>query len=577
MDFNEEKQNKRLAELRRKEEEDLAETLSKKYRLEYLDLSRVSINTDGLRIVGEGLARAAGIAVFGMIGKKISVAVRTPNNPKVEEVLGDLKSKGFTPTLYMVSSASLERAWERYKDLSFAIETKAGVLDISGDEIVKLLGKLKTLENVKGEIGEVIKMKKAYRISRILETVLAGSLSADASDVHVEPEEAYVRLRYRLDGVLTDILNFDRDTYSLLLSRIKLLSSLKLNIKDQAQDGRFSVSINSKDIEIRTSIIPGAYGESIVLRILNPETIALPMEELGIPANLFKILEHEIKKPNGMILTTGPTGSGKTTTLYAFMKRIHTPQVKIITIEDPIEYHLPGIVQTQVEKNYSFSQGLRSALRQDPDVIMVGEIRDGEVAETAINAALTGHLVFSTLHTNNAAGSFPRLIDLGVNPKVMSSAVSIVMAQRLVRRLCKVCKKETPLSPDSKKIVDKILKSITNKSELPENTSVVWEPVGCPECKGLGYRGRIGIYEAIRMDHEIETIINENPSEREVWSAAKPQGILTMQQDGVVKVLAGVTSLGELTRVIDLEELEESAITEPGLAAEAGGSEAPAP
>ena len=493
-EFNEDKQKHKLFELRKKEEEELAETLSQKYGVEYLDLSRMSINTDGLRLVEEPKAREAGLAVFGMVGKKLAIAIRTPNNPKVKEILDALTARGLIPTLYMVSEASLARAWERYKDLSFAVETKAGVLDISGEEIEKLLGKFKTLKDIAEEVTEVIKMKKAYRISRILETVLAGAFARNASDVHVEPEETYVRLRYRLDGVLTDVLTFDRDTYTLLLARIKLLSGLKLNVKDEAQDGRFSVSINARDTEIRTSIIPGAYGESIVLRVLSPEMIALPMEELGIEERLFKILEREIKKPNGMILTTGPTGSGKTTTLYAFMKRIHTPMVKIITIEDPIEYHLPGIVQTQVEKEYTFAQGLRSALRQDPDVIMVGEIRDADVAETAINAALTGHLVFSTLHTNNAAGAFPRLIDLGVNPKVMSSAVSIVLAQRLVRKLCPACRKETLLSGDDKKIVGRVLKSVYEKSLIPTGATKVWEPGGCEQCGGSGHKGRNRIF-----------------------------------------------------------------------------------
>src|SRR3989344_584145 len=557
-EFHEDKQEHKLLELRKKEEEELAEMLSQKYGVGYLDLSRMSINTDGLRLVEETKAREAALAVFGMIGKKLAVAIRTPNNPKVSEILEELGKRGYQLTLYMVSEASLNRAWERYKDLSFAVETKAGVLDISGGEIEKLLVKFKTLKDIEAEIMEVIKMKKAYRISRILETVLAGAFASNASDVHVEPEEGYVRLRYRLDGVLTDVLTFDRDTYTLLLARIKLLSGLKLNVKSEAQDGRFSVSINDRDTEIRTSIIPGAYGESIVLRVLSPEMIALPMEELGVEERLFKILEHEIRKPNGMILTTGPTGSGKTTTLYAFMKRIHTPQVKIITIEDPIEYHLPGIVQTQVEKNYSFSQGLRSALRQDPDVIMVGEIRDGEVAETAINAALTGHLLFSTLHTNNAAGAFPRLIDLGVNPKVMSSAVSIVLAQRLVRKLCLACRKEVILVGDEKKTVERVLRSIDVKSLIPAEVTKMWEPVGCKACSGLGYKGRIGVFEAITMDHAIETLINENPSEREIWNAARKQGILTMQQDGVRKVLAGVTSLAELARVVDLSDLEEA-------------------
>lgn len=446
-------------------------------------------------------------------------------------------------------------AWERYKDLSFAVKTKAGVLDISGDEIRNLIHELKTLEDIKQLIQKTLTMKKAYRISRILETVFAGGLASGASDVHIEPEEKNVRMRYRLDGVLTEILMFDLETYGLLLSRIKLISGLKLNVKDAAQDGRFSVKIDQENIEVRTSILPGAYGESIVLRILQPSTIALSMEELGIEPNLLSALKREIRKPNGMILNTGPTGSGKTTTLYAFLKSVHTPQIKIITIEDPIEYHLPGIVQTQVDKKkYTFASGLRSTLRQDPDVIMVGEIRDGEVAETAINAALTGHLVFSTLHTNTAAGSFPRLIDLGVNPKVISSAVNIVMAQRLVRRLCEKCKKEVPLEGEKKSLVDSIISSIVNKENVPEQQSVVWEAVGCNECGGSGFKGRIGIYEAIIMDDVIEKLIKESASERDIEKGALGQGIMSLKQDGLLKVLRGVTSLEELERVIELKE-----------------------
>ena len=570
IEFSEDRQRQKLAELRKKEEEDLAQALAGQYGLEYLDLSRTSINTDALRLVEESRARSAGLAVFGMVDKNLAAAIRTPNNPLVSEVVTELSSRGYRPTLYLVSEAGLKRAWERYKDLSFAVETKAGVLDISGEDIRALLGKLSTLPAIAAEIGEVIKLKRAYRISRILETVLAGALASGASDVHVEPEEGYVRLRYRLDGVLTDVLTFDRDTYELLRSRVKLLSGLKLNIVNEAQDGRFSVTIDERDIEMRTSVIPGAYGESIVLRVLDPATIGLSMEELGIPENLFKILEREIKKPNGMLLTCGPTGSGKTTTLYAFLKRIHTPEIKIITIEDPVEYHLPGIVQTQVEKGYTFAEGLRSGLRQDPDVIMVGEVRDSEVAETAINAALTGHLVFSTLHTNNAAGAFPRLIDLGVNPKVMSSAISVVLAQRLVRKLCPACRRETPLSGEAKETVLRILKSISAKGAAPANPGRAFEPVGCEKCGGSGYKGRIGIFEAVLMDRTIERIINENPSEREIWQAAKPQGMLTMRQDGVLKVLSGTTSLAELARVIDLSQSELEEAADPAITEEQG-------
>jgi type II secretory ATPase GspE/PulE/Tfp pilus assembly ATPase PilB-like protein len=257
-----------------------------------------------------------------------------------------------------------------------------------------------------------------------------------------------------------------------------------------------------------------------------------------------------------MILNTGPTGSGKTTTLYAFLKKVHTTEVKIITIENPIEYHLPGIVQTQTDekKNYGFSEGLRSALRQDPDIIMVGEIRDKETAEIAINSALTGHLVFSTLHTNNAAGTFPRLIDLGVNSKILSSAINLAMAQRLVRKLCSVCKKEIAIDEVARKTIKGVLDTITDKT-YTEGISLekMWTGVGCDKCNFTGFKGRIGIYEAIQMSEAIEKVITENPSEREINKAALPQNILNLTQDGILKVLQGVTTLEELERVVNVE------------------------
>ncbi|MDO8492469.1 MAG: ATPase, T2SS/T4P/T4SS family, partial [bacterium] len=392
--FDEDKSDKRIGELLKKEEEELAQMLSQKYGIEYLDLSRISIETDALRLVPENESRLAKIAVFEATGKKLKLAVLSPDSDGTKTVLDDLKQHGYEVTAFMVSKASLERAWARYKEISFASETKAGVLDISNEEIENFVSKVRSLSDVQKLIKEILLQKKGLRISKILEIVLAGAFSMGASDVHVEPEENDVRLRYRLDGVLTDILNFDKETFQLLLSRIKLLSRLKLNVKGLAQDGRFSIKISGEEIEIRTSLLPGAYSDSIVLRILNPKAISVPMEELGIPDKLYKLLDHEIGKPNGMLLTTGPTGSGKTTTLYAFLRKIHKPEIKIITIEDPIEYHMPGVVQTQADhKQYTFASGLRSALRQDPDVIMVGEIRDAETAEVATQAANTGHLV----------------------------------------------------------------------------------------------------------------------------------------------------------------------------------------
>jgi type IV pilus assembly protein PilB len=555
--FDEEKEVEKVKFLHKKEEEDLAATLASRHGVTYLDLSAVPINIDALRLIKEDEARAAEVAIFNATDKEVDVAVLSPASDKVKEVIDSLERRGYKPTIYMVSHASLEKVWDRYKDLSYSFETKSGALDISNEEILEMIKKVHALPDIKKLIDEVLGMKRAYRVSKILEIILAGGIATNASDIHIEPSESATRLRYRLDGVLTDVLEFDKETFELLLSRIKLISELKLNVKAKAQDGRFSIKLSDTEIEVRTSLLPGPYGESVVLRVLNPDTIALELENLGIHPKLLPILEEEIRKPNGLILTTGPTGSGKTTTLYAFIKKIYTPDVKVITIENPIEYHLKGIVQTQTdaEGEYTFAEGLRSALRQDPDVIMVGEIRDAETAGVAVNASLTGHLVFSTLHTNNAAGSFPRLLDLGVNPKVMSSALNVTIAQRLVRKLCDKCKKEVGLEGEDKKLVEEVVAGIYDKSYLEGlDLGKAWYSVGCEACGGLGYKGRIGVYEAIVMSKEIEDAVITNPSERDIREAAKSQKFLTIREDGVIKVLKGITTLDELRRVVDIEE-----------------------
>lgn len=556
--FNEEKQLHRVEDLKKREEEELAKILAPKYGVGYLDLTVQPINIDALRILKEEEAHDGELAVFNEIDKKIDVAVLSPNKPKTQAMIEELKNKGYIPSVFMVSHQSLKKVWDMYKEMSYSFETRSGALDISNEEIVDLLKKATSLKDITALIQEVLSAKKSYRISKILEIILAGALATKASDVHLEPEEDYVRLRYRLDGVLQDVLTFDLETYKLLVSRVKLISNLKLNV-GSAQDGRFSIKLPDGDIEIRTSLLPGAYLESIVLRILNPRSISVPLEELGIHPHLLEVLKKEIAKPNGMILTTGPTGSGKTTTLYAFLKKIHTPEIKIITIENPIEYHLPGIVQTQTnaDTGYTFAEGLRSALRQDPDVIMVGEVRDSETAEIAINSALTGHLVFSTLHTNNAGGTFPRLIDLGINPKILSSAINISIAQRLVRKLCQVCKKEIVLDNKQKNLVEKVIAGVPNKDFFKDvSKDKAFISVGCKECNHTGYKGRLGIYEGILMDSNIEKSVRENPSEREIFDAARGQGILSMAEDGVLKVLQGTTSFEELARVVDLSEFE---------------------
>lgn len=561
--FDEEKGEKQLDDLHRQEEEQLVANLAEsKFGLPYIDLYKLGIDNEALRAIPEVEAQKLNVAPFKLFGKNIFIAVLSPNDELLKNLREEVERVGLTPSFYMASHASIAKVWERYHELSMAESSKVGGLDISGEVLRDTAKKIQHIGDIAKLVTEALEGNKVHKISRLLEIILAGAIAIEASDIHIEPQQDRGRLRLRLDGILQDISFFGLDIYRLLNSRIKLLSGLKLTSKI-AQDGRFNIMEEDVEINIRTSLIPGAYGESIVMRILDPKSIRLEFKELGIEPFLFDIVEAEIKKPNGLILVTGPTGSGKTTTLYAFLQHIYSDDIKIITIEDPVEYHLTGITQTQVnlKRDYNFNEGLRSALRQDPDIIMVGEIRDGETAETAVQSALTGHMVFSTLHTNNAAGVIPRLIDLGVNPKILVSALSLSMAQRLVRKLCTVCKKEKTITPDEEKTIQIILAGMKSESKdlakhgLNEGEPIkLWEAPGCEKCNATGFKGRIGIFEAIKTDEAIEKIMPENPSEREIKKVAAAQGILSMRQDGVVKMLTGVTSYEEVAGVVDLNE-----------------------
>jgi type IV pilus assembly protein PilB len=553
--FDTKKTDATLLEAREREEEDVTSILSQKYGIPYADLTLKNIDSDSLRLIKEADARAAEAAAFANISKVLSLAVHNPNNPSLPTLLADLKTRGYTVNQFLVSAKSLEKILERYSEISTSSASKAGVVSVIDETLSKLTGAGAVRTAFVEELTTAIAEKSLNRISRIFEVVLAGAFALRVSDLHFEPREDSTLLRFRIDGVLTDAFRFDPATYHQLNSRIKLLSGVKLNITDRAQDGRFSISRSVGDIEMRVSFIPGNYGESIVMRILDPAATKVSYKDLGIQPKLLARLESEIRRSTGMLLTTGPTGSGKTTTLYSFLREIHTPEIKIITIEDPIEYHLDGIVQTQVESTkYTFAEGLRSIVRQDPDIIMVGEIRDGETAGIAIQAALTGHFVFSTLHTNDAAGTFPRLADLGVDPKSFGSAVTVAMAQRLLRKLDPTRKKERPLTESEKAMISKVFETLTDKSLIPEKIETVWEPVvdESPEHPDTGYKGRIGLYEAIFMDDELAEFLRANPPAHEVAKAATRQGYLTMAQDGLIKALNGVTSLEEVAATVDL-------------------------
>ena len=552
--FDTNAEDQKLAAIREREEEDLASILSEKYGLTYNDLTVTPVNMDALRLVPETQARAAEAVVFDKNGKHLSFALRNPQNTSLPALEALLIDQGYILDKFLVSGKSLDHAYVRYPDLSFSKQSDAGVFTLPKEELEALEAQLTSIPAFQELLDTLMADKKHAQVSKLFEEILAAAFAMKASDIHLEPEEEETRLRLRLDGILTDGYVFEPHTYQTLVSRIKLISGLKLNITDRAQDGRFSVNIGGSEVEVRTSLIPGGYGESVVLRILNPDAINVSFDSLGIHPKLLAKLETEIKRPNGMLLTTGPTGSGKTTTLYTFLRHIHTADIKIITIEDPIEYHLPGIVQTQTDgQEYTFASGLRSILRQDPDVIMVGEIRDSEVAETAIQAALTGHFVFSTLHTNNAAGTFPRLVDLGTDPKTFASAVTIAMAQRLVRTLDPNKRKQVPLEGEQKNLVEKILSTVEDKSLLPASIETTWVPdMTESDDITVGYKGRIGLYEAIFMDEELGNFLRDNPSEGEVSTHVARQGFLTMAQDGVIKALSGITSLDEVFRVVDL-------------------------
>jgi type IV pilus assembly protein PilB len=556
--FDDQKQNDQIRELKEKEEEDLAEILATRHGIRYVDLTGININTDALKLIPEDEARKARFAVFDLVGKRAKIAVQSPTKEDTQSQIKDLESRGYVCELFMVSIKSLERAWSRYQDISYSNVSKAGTLEVSATELEQITKQVISVAGAEKIIKDTLSLSTSFRISRIVEILIASGVALKASDVHIEPEQEDVTVRVRLDGVLVVVAHIDRETYRMVLSRIKLLSGLKLNIHESSQDGRYSIKMGGKELEIRTSVLPGNNGESIVMRILDPSTIALPITSLGMWPNTLAEVKKQINRPKGMILNTGPTGSGKTTALYAFLNHLKTPEVKIITIEDPVEYHLAGVVQTQVDrkKDYDFASGLRASLRQDPDIIMVGEIRDKETAETAIHAALTGHLVFSTLHTNNAAGAFTRLIDLGINPKILTSAINIAIAQRLVRKLCNECKEKIKLEGSDLELVKKTYDGIVHK-EVPFTEEIFKaKEGGCEKCNHTGYKGRIAIMEAVLTDEKVEDVIEKNPSEREIMRVSKDQGIADMVEDGVMKILAGTTSLDEVTRVADMYSRE---------------------
>ena len=412
---------------------------------------------------------------------------------------------------------------------------------------------VKTIADFAKKIDDQI----AQSTTDLLDVILFGAIVLHASDIHFEPQEDQIRLRVRVDGILQDAHVFDKEIYHNLLSRLKLLSKIKLNITDKAQDGRFTINVQDALIEIRTSSLPAEYGESVVMRILNPQNLR-SLDTLGLRQDLYDIFLKEIQKPNGMIVVTGPTGSGKTTSLYAFLMKIKNPEIKIITIEDPIEYHITGLSQTQVapEKGYGFAEGLRSIVRQDPDVILVGEIRDLETAKIALQASLTGHLVLTTLHTNSAVGAIPRLVDLGADPSSIASALKMSVGQRLIRKVCKECALMQAPSAQELAELKKGLKGLPKEVQVPDLAELHIAKAkegGCAACNLTGYKGRKGIYEVFLVESSMERFILTNPAESALKEKAVKNGMVTMYQAGLIEVALGETTLEEVKKVVEAD------------------------
>lgn len=533
-----------LKQLREQSMEDRAHALGSRLGLPYLDLHLFPADPKDVMLLPESDARKFGVALFRKNGSHIYIGLENPEDPSVIAFLQQLSNEnGWRMTISVVSRQSLEKIWSNYSNKPLLESLDLLRVSLRGDD-------LEHFEKNFGDLLELGRENSTVTTSQIIEIILAGASKMRGSDVHIEPGEKTARLRYRIDGLLQDIGDLPHHVYQLALSRIKMLGSMRINIRDRAQDGHFSIQNDGRRIDVRVSIIPGNHGENINMRLLNNEDVMVEMNNLGIRGQAFEEIQKAIEKPNGMILNTGPTGSGKTTTLYSIINKINNPSIKVITVEDPIEYNIAGIVQTEVSKDrsYTFAAALRAIVRQDPDVVLVGEIRDDETADVAVSAALTGHLVLSTLHTNNATATVARLLELGVKPSLIASAMNIIIAQRLVRILCDKCKEPYLPAKSTIDAIGRLLAMIPEKAKLKKfgKIDVLYRPKGCVHCNFSGYFGRKGIFEVLPMTQKVRDLISEMATEKEIFDAAVKDGMATMAQDGLIKVIEGYTTMDEV-------------------------------
>ena len=517
-------------------EEDLISFMASNMNLPQIELENYIIDPKIIELIPEGLARKHQIVPLFKIANTLTCAMFDPLNIFA---IDELRNKtGFDIEAAVATEKEIKRALNEY------YSAKGGL-----EEIVKAIDQ----ERLGLKEGEELELKKLQQISgeppiiRLVNLTIMQAFHDGSSDIHIEPEEEALKIRYRIDGILYDQPALPKYLESAVVSRVKLLAGLNIAERRAPQDGRFQMKVENRQIDIRVSVMATVYGENVVMRLLDRSSTVMGLPDLGLSKEAVKSYEKLIQSPHGIILVTGPTGSGKTTTLYASLNAINSSQKNIVTIEDPVEYHLNGIRQIQVEPRagVNFATGLRSILRQDPDVIMVGEIRDKETAEIAIQAALTGHLVFSTLHTNDASGAITRLIDMGIEPFLITSSLRAVLAQRLVRVVCKDCKEEYIPS-------EEVLREIGLGSNQ-DSPIKFYRGKGCLKCKNTGYKGRIGIYELMAMDEKLHNLIVAKASSEEIKRYCRSSGGLSLRQDGLEKAKAGITTIEEVLRLTPKE------------------------
>lgn len=527
-------------------EEKLAEAKADYYKIPFVRLADMGVSPEAMNRVPENVARRYKLFPLGIdrADNTLQVAMQDPLDLQAIEFVEQKSGMKLQPSL--ATQSDVEAAiTERYAQ-SLSSEVVAALKDT---------GDVKPPRTVDAtELGHVI---REAPIAKIVSTVLEFAIKGRASDVHIEPMERQTRVRYRIDGILQEKLVLPRNVHEAVVSRIKILSNMKIDEKRIPQDGRFTFRSGEEEVDLRISSLPSVHGEKIVMRLLKKSQKVPTLPELGLRGRALVVLQEAIKVPHGVILITGPTGSGKTTTLYAILAIVNTPKVNIVTLEDPVEYEVPGVNQVQVnpKAGLTFASGLRSMLRQDPNIIMVGEIRDTETTELAIQAALTGHLVFSTLHTNSAAGALPRLLDLKAEPFLLASTLTAVAGQRVVRRVCMSCRRAYTPPPevmaDIKGVLGPLFPAFLQQKNLQEGSLQLWRGQGCKQCGDMGYSGRIGIFEVLSLTDKIGKLILERASANAVEQTAVGDGMMLMKQDGYLKILEGITTVEEVLRVAE--------------------------